>query len=51
MKKFLKFLGTLVAIFSTVLGALAIFDRVNKNKGIKNGYLECEVGENQTEQN
>ncbi len=43
MKKFLKFVGTVVAIFSAVLGALTVFDRLTQKNRIKNGYLECEV--------
>ncbi len=43
MKKFLKFLGTVAAVFSAILGALAVFDRLSNKHRIKNGYLECEV--------
>ena len=43
MKGFLKFLGTVVAVFSAVIGALAVFDRITQKNRIKNGYLECEV--------
>ena len=50
MKKFLKFLGALTAIFSAVLGALAVFDRLTQKNRIKNGYLECEVPEAETEE-
>lgn len=46
MKKFLKFLGTIVAIFSAVLGALAVFDKFTQKNRIKNGYLVCEVPQN-----
>ncbi|MGN1320626.1 MAG: hypothetical protein ACI4U6_05880 [Acutalibacteraceae bacterium] len=49
MKKFLKFLGAIAAIFSAVLGALAVFDRLSNKNRIKDGYLECEVSENETE--
>lgn len=43
MKKFLKFIGTIVAVFSAVLGALTVFDSLTQKNRIKNGYLECEV--------
>ncbi len=45
MKKFLKFIGTVAAIFSAVLGALTVFDRLTQKNRIKNGYLECEIPE------
>ena len=50
MKKFLKFIGTLTAVFSTVIGALALFETLTQKKKIKNGYLECEVSENNIDQ-
>jgi len=50
MKKFLKFIGTVAAIFSAVLGALAVFDRLTQKNRIKNGYLECNVPEVNTEE-
>ncbi|MBQ8740887.1 MAG: hypothetical protein IJY79_04990 [Clostridia bacterium] len=50
MKKFLKFIGTVVAIFSAVLGALAVFDRLTQKNRIKDGYLECDVPEVNTEE-
>ncbi len=43
MKKLLKFLGTVVAIFSAVIGALAVFDKLTQKNRIKDGYLVCEV--------
>lgn len=43
MKKFFKFIGTVAAMFSAVLGALAVFDRLTQKNRIKNGYLECDV--------
>lgn len=48
MKKFLKFLGSIVAIFSAVLGALTVFDRFTQKNRIRNGYLECEVSGTET---
>lgn len=43
MKKFLKFLGAVIAIFSAVIGALAVFDKFTQKNRIKDGYLVCEV--------
>lgn len=45
MKKFLKFIGAVVAIFSAVLGALTVFDRLTHKNRIKDGYLECDMSE------
>lgn len=50
MKGFLKFLGTIVAIFSAVIGALAVFDHFTQKNKIKDGYLVCEVPDNDTEE-
>lgn len=43
MKKVLAFVGALTAIFSVVIGALIIFDRLNNKNRIKEGYLDCDV--------
>ena len=50
MKGFFKFLGTVAAIFSAVIGALAVFDYFTQKNRIKDGYLVCEVPENNTEE-
>lgn len=50
MKGFWKFLGTVVAVFSAVLGALTIFDHFTQKNRIKNGYLECDVPEVEVEE-
>ena len=50
MNGFLKFLGTIVGVFSVVIGALFIFDRITQKNRIKDGYLECEVPEAEEEQ-
>ena len=42
MKGFLKFLGTVAAVFSAVIGALAVFDKLTQKNRIKDGYLVCE---------
>lgn len=44
MKGFLKFLATVTAVFSAVLGALAVFDKIHNRNRIKE-YLRCEVEE------
>lgn len=49
MKKFFKFIGTVVTVFSAVLGALAVFDRLTQKNRIKDGYLVCDVPESETE--
>ncbi|MBO4694093.1 MAG: hypothetical protein J5659_06880 [Clostridia bacterium] len=41
MKSFFKFLGTLAAIFTAVISALAIFDRISNRHTIKGEYLDC----------
>lgn len=50
MKGFLKFLGTVVAVFSAVIGALAVFDHFTQKNRIKDGYLVCEVPDSNTEE-
>ncbi len=50
MKGFLKFLGTVAAIFSAVIGALAVFDKLTQKNRIREGYLVCEVPDMSTEE-
>ncbi len=50
MKGFLKFLGTIVAVFSAVIGALAVFDKFTQKNRIKDGYLVCDVPNTDTEE-
>ena len=50
MKGFLKFLGTVAAVFAAVLGALAVFDRFANRNRIEGDYLECEVEQPQSEE-
>lgn len=45
MKGFFKFLGALFAMFATVIGALAIFDKVSNKNRIEGDYLNCESEE------
>ncbi len=42
MKGFLKFIGSLLAVFGAVIGALAIFDTISNKHRIKGDYLECD---------
>ena len=45
MKKFLNIFGIFAAVFTAVLGALAVFDYFTQKNRIKNGYLECDVAD------
>lgn len=45
MKSFVKFLVSLLAIFGALVGALAIFDKVQNKNRIKGDYLECDTAE------
>lgn len=45
MKGFLKFIASVVAVFTAVIGALAVFDRLSNKNRIKGDYLECDVPE------
>ena len=41
MKGFFKFLGILASVFATVIGTLAIFDKIANRNAIKDEYLDC----------
>ncbi len=41
MKKFFKVITGIAAFFGTVLGALAILDRITNKNRIKGDYLNC----------
>ncbi len=41
MKGFFKFLGTVATIFTAIVGAIAIFDRISNRNAIKDEYLNC----------
>ncbi len=43
MKGFVKFLGSIMAVFGAVIAALAIFDKFSNKNRIKGDYLECDV--------
>lgn len=45
MKGFLKFIASVAAVFTAVLGALAVFDKLSNKNRIKGDYLECDVPE------
>ncbi len=45
MKSFLKMIVSLLALFGAVVGALAIFDKVQNKNRIKGDYLECDTEE------
>lgn len=47
MKGFLKFVLSILAIFSAVVGALAVFDKISNKNRIKGDYLECDSAEDQ----
>ncbi len=49
MKGFLKFLGALVTVFSAVIAALTIFDRIGNKNRIKDGYLKCDISDTEAE--
>ncbi len=50
MKGFLKFLATVTAVFSAVLGALAVFDKLSNKNRIKGEYLVCDVTADEDQQ-
>ena len=45
MKGFWKFIGSLLAVFGAVIGALVIFDKISNKNRIKGEYLECDSQE------
>ncbi len=49
MKKFLKAIGFIFAIFGAAFGALFAFDRYSNRNRIKGDYLECEVPEDEAD--
>lgn len=48
MKKILTFVGTLAVVFTVVVGALVLVDRLKNKNRIKDGYLECDVPDTET---
>lgn len=47
MKGFLKFMSTMLAVFTAVIGALAVFDRLSNKNRIKGEYLECDTSDSE----
>ena len=45
MTGFWKFIGSLLAVFGAVIGALVIFDKISNKNRIKGDYLECDSSE------
>ncbi|MBR2447931.1 MAG: hypothetical protein IKJ50_00240 [Clostridia bacterium] len=45
MKNFLKITISLLAVFGALVGALAIFDKLQNKNRIKGDYLECDTEE------
>ena len=45
MNGFLKVLISIMAVFGTVIAALAVFDKFSNKNRIKGDYLECDVEE------
>ncbi len=45
MKNFIKVMVSLLAFFGAIVGALAIFDKVQNKNRIKGDYLECDTEE------
>lgn len=43
MKGFLKFLLAIFTMFATVIGALAIFDKISNKNRIEGDYLDCDT--------
>lgn len=41
MKGFFKTLGIIAAVFTAIVGALAVFDRIANKNAIKDEYLDC----------
>ncbi len=45
MKGFFKFIVSLFALFGALIGALAVFDKIQNKNRIKGNYLECDIEE------
>ncbi len=42
MKGFFKFIFSLFALFGAMVGALAVFDKIQNKNRLKGDYLECD---------
>lgn len=49
MKGFLRFIGALITVFTAVLGAMAVFDKMSNKNRIQEGYLKCDIPETKEE--
>lgn len=49
MNGFIKFLISIMAVFGTVIAAIAVFDKFSNKNRIKGDYLECDVEESEEE--
>ena len=49
MKGFFKFLGSVFAIFTGIVGALAVYDTIKNKNRLKGAYLECSNNEPEEE--
>lgn len=47
MKGFVKFLIAFTAVFTAVVGALVVFDKLTNKNRIKGDYLECDLPESE----
>ena len=45
MKGFLKFIGVIVAVFTAIVGALAVVDRFLNRNRLTDDYLQCDLNE------
>lgn len=45
MKGFFKFIGAVVAVFTAVVGALVVVDRLLNRNRLEDDYLQCDVCE------
>lgn len=45
MNGFMKFLLSLFAVFTAVVGALVLFDKLSNKNRLKGDYLECDCDE------
>ncbi len=46
MNGFLKILGVITAIFTGVIAALTVYDKISNKNRIKGNYVDCEINEN-----
>lgn len=49
MKGFFKFIGVVAAVFTAVVGALVVVDRLLNRNRLEDDYLQCDVCEEAAE--